>query len=432
MAAHAGHVVRTGPPASAGTHEIDGAIAIVPIFHTALSNHAQPEKDMQNISRLTPCWVPVLLSLCPVLASAQWLEVLPDSNVWGLHSHGDTIIVGTYNGSVLVSPDIGATWSDRTGNLPSGHVKGLGITGDGALVCTTDGSVWISDDWGTWSLLGTGSGSVTEMLVKDSMILVSRELWGGLTASFDRGITWVMISDGQGSQYGTSVAFGGDTITWSRYAVDMLLTLDSGATWTVAQGPDGVFALSPNGRHAGTVSTIYSRVGAGWSFEEVNTQILDIATESSYVAACGSSGQPTDYVFLSQDEGLSWLYVESTMGHVDRVCISGGFLFAGGDGLYRLHIPTYLGVAEGAGARGLELWPNPASGIITVRNPGLDQGEVRLDVRTASGQTVSSSTIASSRSGGQVDVAQLPAGTYSITMSNGLATATRYFVVSPR
>lgn len=349
--------------------------------------------------------------------SGQWEPVLPDTNVWGLTSKGDTLLAGTYDGHLLVSPNLGATWTDRTGNMPHGYIDNIGIATGEKLVCTNGSAIWMSDDWSTWSLSHTMGGSATCMVVSDSTIIAGAEFSGGLSASFDLGETWSLISTGQSNQYSTSVSLSDNTIQWSRFNGPVLRTHDQGANWTpVSELGSSVFALSEAGEFAGNDISIFQHVGGAWVEQMVNVQILDFDRQGDYVVACGA-GVDSLQILLSTDNGSTWLPVLTfyTEFQINKVELAGDYLYAGNsDGLYRLKIDNWLAVPEEKDAVSIGLFPNPTDGSLTIPFEHTS-GLLSITIMDGLGKVaqVHGNSMMGPRS---IDVGMLPPGHYSAVL----------------
>jgi Secretion system C-terminal sorting domain len=364
--------------------------------------------------------------------SAQWQVVVTDTNVWALEAIGDTLLLGTYDGFLYFSPDLGATWQDRTGTMPNNYIENVGVAAGNKLVCTNGSAVWMSSDWNTWMNVRSIGTSATCMVVNDSVILAGGEMTGGLHASFDLGASWSQIGSGQANQYSTSVSYRNDTIQWSRFNGDVLLSPDNGSTWSPipALGTD-IFTLEAQGDHAGSNTNIHRRVGNGWVSEYLDTQILDIALSGMYLAACGAANGPNGYVFLSDDAGASWVPVPSPNSafQMNKVAITGDYLYAGNPtGLYRLQIHQFLGLEEGTDTNPVLIHPNPASDRITITVGSFTEGAtVRLF--NASGQLARTAVKQSGTSTFDLDTAGLPSGVYHVVFTgNGVASAHRVMI----
>lgn len=384
---------------------------------------------MRNIPRIA---FAVCSSIALQPASAQWQVVVTDTNVWALEAIGDTLLLGTYDGHLYLSPDLGATWQDRTGNMPNYYIENVGVAAGNKLFCTNGAAVWMSGDWNTWTSVRSIGSNATCMVVSDSVILAGGELNGGLHASFDLGTSWTQVSFGQLNQYSTSVSYRNDTIQWSRFNGAVLLTADNGSTWSdiPALGND-IFTLEAQGDHAGSNTRMHRRVGNGWLSEYLDTQILDIALSGTHVAACGANG----FVFLSQDAGANWvsLPVLSSGFQVNKVAITGDYLYAGNStGLYRLDMDQFLGLEENSTATNpVLIHPNPANDRITITVGNFTEGAT-VSLFNASGQIARTATKQSATSTFDLDTTGLPSGVYHVVFSGtGVANAHRV-VVSDR
>lgn len=273
---------------------------------------------------------------------AQWIELLGDTlSLRSVLTIGDTLVVGTTQGEVLFSDDLGMTWESRSGNLPVSGVRHLTLGANDRLFCSTSQKIWFSDDWQQWADVSVGGSDVNELVSQQDTILAALAFSGGVLASFDNGNSWTNISsNASGSQYSTSVSIRSDSILWSRFGSGVLRTTDFGQTWTNVPGlGNTMFALSPDGKFVGNDNKIFRSSGNAWASHTTNWQVLDIKVEYPYVAAGGNSSE----IILSPDMGYNWLHIPVSATWVG---FSQGYLFAAGLGLFQLDIDNYLNISE--------------------------------------------------------------------------------------
>lgn len=294
----------------------------------------------------------------------QWEQVLDDTHVWGLAALGDTVVVGTYDGHLLISPDQGGTWSERTGNMPNGYIENVSVADASELICTNGDGVWISQDWNTWSLSRTLGGSATCLVVSGDVILAGAEIAGGLHASFDHGVQWSMISAGQQNQYTTSVSYANDIIHWSRFNGEVLRTVDHGVSWTnVPELGNSIFSLSDGGAYAGNNTSVLSNNDDTWEEQLVETQVLDIEVSHELVAVCGAGSIDHPAIHVSIDQGANWTGIPADFAElvqVNKVVYANGYLYAGNtEGLFRLDFRSWVGLKEMGTSSLVKISPNP-------------------------------------------------------------------------
>jgi hypothetical protein len=362
----------------------------------------------------------------------QWQPVITDLSVTAVQAYGDSLFIGTNDGQVRWSTDLGATWTDISGNLPDQYVAAIVRGEDGRLLCTDGDHVHYTDNWGTW-LLGHDLGASAHCMVSsDSLIIAGSGSNGGLFASLDNGTTWANIASGVANQYFTSVAYDGTSIYAGRFGAVAIASSDLGGTWTAIDGLSGenIFALHYfNGLFAGGYSSIYSPGDLTWSINSIDHQTLDFATSGSLIAACGTD----DAVYLSFDHGITWPGISTnyTDFQINQIAFVDDILFAGNsDGLYKLDIDTWAGVEELSASRLITLYPDPATDRVSIDLPEGAPRPSGLMVTDANGRVVLRAHPDRTGPASTLDVSGLASGSYQVLVQFPNATVHRPLVIA--
>ncbi len=211
---------------------------------------------------------PVLLALAAPL-TAQQLPPLPDPTGWGTHvlavarAPDGAIWVGTYAQGIYVLRNGAGSWeqlrhsSDTTAHSISWDVvHAFGFGPQGEIWYGTVGNGWgLSTDggriWTNWDIQSLGpewlyvapNGIVTR---GDTVYIATAD---GIKVSWDRGATWVEITDSAGtttaphvwgriaSQYVLALAPGQDGSLWAGHLRGVARSTDGGRTWTEFPAP---------------------------------------------------------------------------------------------------------------------------------------------------------------------------------------------------
>lgn len=225
--------------------------------------------------------------LSPKPALCSWQKVSPPDlkvplAVQAVVIKGDSLLVGTYRGTIYGSTDGGTTWSPRNGGLPPSlyETNALLSAGDTVFAATTDG-VSATTDWGNqWApinaglppLYSTGVGT----LVRSKVSLYA--------STPDDGIYRRPISGG----------------TWTPDTAGLRRSV-YGDIW-----PVNSIVVDDSMIFAGTNAGVYrQRIGdSTWEATSLDVQVYTMAADSNRVFA--GTGDCSGCVYFSSDFGASW------------------------------------------------------------------------------------------------------------------------------
>ena len=116
--------------------------------------------------------------------------------------HGGSLFVGTQDGGIYHSTDLGKTWHIFGRSLPNDSIRGIVPTSSGVLVATGRGVYKTSVRHDKWIAVNTG---LTELAIQAMMMTEDGELFAGTSAgafrSQDYGEHWMNVSKGLGLQF---------------------------------------------------------------------------------------------------------------------------------------------------------------------------------------------------------------------------------------
>lgn len=221
-------------------------------------------------------------------------------------------------GMVLISDDLGETWTPRAEGLPGGQVYVLALAGGGRVYAGTRSGVFGSRDGGlSWRPL---TAALPEIQKVTSLLLdptrpgaLTAGTWRRAYRSEDGGATWRGVFEGMALDsevFTLTPVPGRENEVWATTCGWVYRSLDGGLSWRRYQ--DGLewrrtpsFAALPSGRLlAGTVGGLYlsDDGGASWRRPGPKMAVLDITwhparPERAVIAAEGPG------VWISDDGG---------------------------------------------------------------------------------------------------------------------------------
>jgi len=360
------------------------------------------------------------LSIIPFHTNAQWEQILADTNVKEVFVSDTNIFIGTDDGKIYLSSDLGQNWTNLKNNLPDYVIDNIGISDSNKLVCTCGRYVFVSTDWSEWTQVYQLVDKATCMAIDGASIFVGGEFSGGIHASYDNGNNWSNLSENLPNKYLTSVAVQDTTILVSTFGGGKLyITNDNGITWDIHnQGTSGnIFSLTNyNGFYAGGENKIYKLDGGTIWIPIYNTgQILDFAYKQSYFTACGGSDSAS--LYLSIDSGITWETIQATYtsGQFRAIDIYDNSVFAGNnDGLYKYNLPPVYIPDPSAKNKIREIkfhiYPNPAENQIAIEISRLSSNSMSLEIFDEAGRVVKTSKISDKKS--MISIDDLRPGIY--------------------
>jgi hypothetical protein len=224
-----------------------------------------------------PGWVVSDLVFDPHAPERLWAALW---SVWGSE------------GLVVVSEDLGATWTPRSEGLPGSQVYRLALAPDrkGLLYAATREGVWgTTTDAANWRELTaalTGMGKVTSLLVDPyDADIVYAGTWRRAYRSDDRGFSWRPIFDGMvldSEVFTLRPGTGGVGDLWASTCGWVYHGVGRGSQWRrheqgMSERRTPALEILPDGRVlAGTVAGIYLSDDAGASFRRVTSPDLTL------------------------------------------------------------------------------------------------------------------------------------------------------------
>jgi Secretion system C-terminal sorting domain len=292
------------------------------------------------------------------------------------------IIIGAGSGAFR-STDSGKDWTNNSTGLPNNNVSSLATLGKNVFVGTASGIGVSTDSGNSWQPTGFNSG-INALVVLDTILFAATN--GGVYQSKDSGSHWVcdtvglfnplvisLVTDGKNLFAGTG---GINPNGISSFGSGVFLSTDSGATWdTVNNGLP---------QHTPTGSDDYLSVNALGLFDTL-----------LFVGVWDGAGVNNRTYVRSIKEILK---KDTTEGVVQTV----------------------------HSADSIEIYPNPASGIVTIISGGISiygvnvlnvLGEDVLDMPNSRESEVS------------LDLSKLPAGTYFFKIQTSSGTQLRKITI---
>ncbi len=401
--------------------------------------------------------------LTTVTASAQWDVFLSSTmkNTAKLHSTGNVLF--HYDDVLRRSVDGGATWT--TIEAVPHTITAMANVGFATVAAIMDDAmkstrIITSTDAGlTWTETGTitftNIGFVHE-LVFDGSVIYAVSNRDEVFISLDLGGQWIRFAYVSG---GASSALDGTLHSsgmWVLSTSGLYYTANVGITWT-KQGAnealpaapqqievvnDDLFLLTLSGVHRWNTTT------QKWEdmsetlpdFATLKARLRDIRGDGSTIYAVGQLFDGSSFVVTSTDRGTTWTTYGEPLPNSSGVtrramALTSEYLVvfhngvgaaAAANGYYRMTRPTTSVDSAEPIREGTQVFPQPASDIVTVRMSESNSGHDKFTVYDVHGRMVRTVTAA----GGEVrfSVADLPAGIYTVSSMAARQTAVVYVV----
>lgn len=131
--------------------------------------------------------------------------------------HGNTVVVANHSGELMISTDLGDSWSNISipGNFYFTYKL---LLQDGKLYAATARGLWISDDLGqNWERLPTYNyDSVQDVLVDGDLVIAATS--SGIQISEAGRKFWYPATEGMGAQWATKLLLKGDNLYVGTYS----------------------------------------------------------------------------------------------------------------------------------------------------------------------------------------------------------------------
>ncbi len=324
---------------------------------------------------------------------STWEKV--DQREWHILNfavYGNKIYCCGY-GDILISTDNGDTWNYLAQNLVQSNIFCV-VESVGKIFAGTNDELWVSENNGShWSKVDLGYSQITvNSLFADSRYLIAGTS-GGLFVSEDNGVTWDTNIACMKNLYVYCMKAKGNNIFLGEAGGVYKLTNVNGnwSTSLLTMPGYNVMQMAVSGSYvfAGTFSN-----GLFYSYDDGNTW-LDLNTGLDYMNITGLAAN-SDYVFACCTQPMS-----------------GGWTYS----LYRMPL-SVLDVRETNQPSGIEVFPNPANDILTVKMPVMANQTVSWSVANLLGTKIINGSKQLSNGGFIINVSGLNDGVYFLNVSN--------------
>ncbi len=383
-------------------------------------------------------------------ARAQWVKT-PGSGraVTCLMASGPNLFAGI-DSSVFLSTNSGTSWTPINSGLPKDYgVETFAASGTDLYVALFGSGVFHSTNSGT-NWMTTNSTSYVYSLAVNGSNLYAGGM--GVRITTNNGTGWTETGSGLPSSAISCLAVSGANLFAGAggpmfVAVGAFLSTDKGTRWSPVNNGltnSGVdcFAVSGSNLFAGTYGGgVFLSTNSGTNWSEVNNGLANLlirafaVSDGGGIIFVGTEGG----VFSSSNNGTSWMEVNTGLTdlHVTALAVSRMDLIAGTDtsGVWRLPLADFGdGVPQSSesGATDLRIYPNPASGLITLRGVPSDVRRIAIsnmlgvDVVDVSGAEKPGGM--SHNSEITLDLSRLPAGPYFLRIQAATGSVLRKVV----
>ena len=321
----------------------------------------------------------------------------------------DTSALADFGGSVFVSTDNGANWTNSSAGLTAPEVLALAVKDTNIYAGTRGAGVFLStDNASTWkhASLGLTDTIVTALAVSGGKIFAGTN-GGGVYLSTDNAATWSAIGTGLPEAGVSSLAINGAGI-FAATSDGVYLSADSGATWMAVNNglPNTLWgarlAVSGTNIFVGAQGGVFFSADSGANWTDVssglpNLWVFDLVASGSNVFVLTNWGG----VSVSTDNGASWTLVNE--GLIDTLVLAIGlsdtFAYLGGasGSMWRRPlsqmVPSVISVEELAASLPLSFnlhqnYPNPFNPVTTLRFDLPQAAAVQLIVYDLQGREV--------------------------------------------
>jgi hypothetical protein len=396
-----------------------------------------------------------LLLVQPMHAQVFWEEVsTPLTTIYAFHCINETdMIIGGYNDGgrgFFVSDNGGVTWehviSNNHGYNYIGHHNETILAFQGSHLFKMNGLY----DWE--EIADTWMGG-TLFLINDTTIIMGN--WETVKKSIDGGYTWrVVHNTGPNERVENIIQHPNGDLFFGTYTSDETAisgaykSSDLGETWeraglkyhnvmSVAVNSQGVLYAGTYGQWGGSYTGgIFKSDDLGVTWTELKSTLMlrsiVITPGDTIYAGCDSDHATQGGVFRSTDNGETWELINQGFffPNVMQVMLGGdGHLYSvTKSSPYRLYrsVSKVTGISEKSNASSddLKIYPNPATNYITI---GDESGAlpVHLAIYNLHGQLVYTVEHPSSN---RLSIKHLPSGMYFISVKTPQYTVTKKFL----
>jgi hypothetical protein len=380
------------------------------------------------------CVFSILLLFLVAPVNAQWTQMnsgLTTNTVWSMISQGSNTYAGTDGTGVSVSGNNGNTWSATNSGIGSNYITAMASNGSTIFAGDNGGCIYVSTNSGaSWSHACNGlpgSGYVYSLFMSGSTLYagINQYVW----MSANNGANWTVLNTSVASSDVVSLAVRGSYIYAGTSADGIFVSANSGTTWAAANSGlpagiaiNGLDTLASN-LFAGTAGFgVYMSSNNGATWSAVNTGLTNASVFSLCVSGNSLFASTSTSIFVTSNNGGSWTSVGTGIPSgtiVYSFVANPTYLFAGtwAGGVYRRPLSEMIaGIRENTGNRiNLNIYPNPASSIVTMEMSGLEKSTSSLLIFDLLGKQVWSKK---DFNAGKltVDVSDLSEGIYFYTL----------------
>jgi len=347
---------------------------------------------------------------------------------------GSTFFAGTWGGGVFLSTDGGTNWTATNNGLTNKYVSSLLKSGIHLFVVTDAGIFVTTDNGANWAQANNGITNQANSITLAGTNLFAGTFNSGIFLSTDNGAIW--NPSGLSNLGVNTIAVSGSNIFAGAFSYSdesgVFLSSDNGASWTKMNNglsDTMVTSLAVSGTNlfanvsSGSGTKVYVSANDGDDWNEANN---GLPNTSSLFAVSGSNvfaGTYGDGVFLTTDNGTSWVDVNSPSFNkfINALAVIDEYIYAGtfDGGVYRRPLSQIITAVDDYSNIPVEFnlaqnYPNPfnPSTIIRYSVPnvplsGVEGSRVQLRVYDVLGTEVA--TLVNE---------EKPAGSYEVEFSS--------------
>ncbi|MEI6576404.1 MAG: T9SS type A sorting domain-containing protein [Bacteroidota bacterium] len=353
--------------------------------------------------------------------------------VLSLFQNGTDLLVGAEgNGSILISPDEGQSWTQGIGLPPFSPISCFKKIGNMLFAGSNYYGIYRSANNGlnlTTANTGLDNHYVNCLAISGSYLFAGTD--GGFFRSSDTGATWVALDTNLASTYILSIAVKGSSLFAASKYNGIYRSVDNGLSWaTVNNGftAQTIYTLAVLGTelYASPQSNGVLKSADDGNNWTASTGLIQFESIRSF-AISGTNllaGSWGGNVWLTTNHAASWLKRSQGLNGdpVNTLLASGTYIFAGTmfssawRGLVS-DIITGTDALQVSNPASLQNYPNPFRNNTTISYNLANSGPVRLYVTDKLGREIECLT----------DKFQSP-GTYNINFNGSRLSAGIYFV----